>query len=69
MPYLNRRNGHFVALFVILMLIITACEKSEIGEPEATPEGSINQIESVANLLTLRPGSRRAVIQLFDAQF
>lgn len=30
--------------------------------------GSINQIESVANLLTLKPGSRRAVIQLFDAE-
>ena len=30
--------------------------------------GSINQIESVANLLTHRPGSRRAVIQLFDAE-
>ncbi len=30
--------------------------------------GSINQIESVANLLTRRPGSRRAVIQLFDAE-
>lgn len=30
--------------------------------------GSINQIENVADLLARRPGSRRAVIQLFDAE-
>lgn len=30
--------------------------------------GCINQIENVADLLNRRPGSRRAVIQLFDAE-
>lgn len=30
--------------------------------------GSINQIENVSDLLARRPGSRRAVIQLFDAE-
>ena len=30
--------------------------------------GSINQIENVTSLLRERPGSRRAVIQLFDAE-
>ena len=29
--------------------------------------GEINQIESVINLLTIKPSTRRAVIQLFDA--